>query len=260
MFVSINFILMIRLFFTSAFILFAFCVSAQQLFYQSPSSTELKSQGVKKKDGNFSRVYIDTTFWESRMDHQTQFSINGRDTSGTVFTELITDHIKCWRISFSGAISNETDDSTNVLNQFLSTGGNATLRFDRPLLFYGDNKLNHSFYFSPKVSTALPALGTSVNDPLWNVDVGLEWHYRFAGTAGNLAFAGRIRGAVMYGSSELVGRLTADGRDVLGYSNFSGGLIVKDLAIILVNFPISWIGPDDPIDQLPVTVSVGANF
>jgi hypothetical protein len=175
--------------------------------------------------------------------------VSGWGDRGSLFAELGADTIGPVRLSIgstiSGAEDSEKDESTEgkqkpaVVQNFFAGGGHAVASAAYPLMLWYDEKTPddptwHAVLFlNIKGGAILPALGSSVENVIGDVDAGLELHLRLSGAGKFLQPFFQVRGAYVEGTNDFLSVLGA--RHGFFYTHWTAGLGINDLVQVALN-------------------------
>jgi hypothetical protein len=269
-------LLLICLFFTSALL-------AQEFNrpYQSgrkPEFTSEKSVGTRDpNDSTVFEIFRDPVvqkamqpFWkiakEGFWSLRNTAVVSGltRDATGSIYSDLLTDTMGLWKLSFASALVSSNNDTIRDLQTFLTGGGNAILKGAYPVFLWSNvnnpGNRNLGVYFMPRVALNLPALGGSSNGFTYNADLGAEAHLYLQSGGGLIALTGKARAAILTGSNNYIRNFVSDGKSTLTYAQFSAGMLLKQTVLIQATFPMSLSKGASIINSVPPGITVGFVF
>lgn len=210
-------------------------------------------------------------FWKQNNTLRgAMLTIDGSNETGSLYADLVSDTKGLFRFTFSSVITaaNEGEEKKD-LQTFLNGGGNSILRVDFPLFYAAnlakgpDNKeYNTEFlawYFMPRISAMLPALGSATDEVTGSLDFGTEIQAGFKTDNKNFGFSGRIRVAGVWCSKNIANLiLEKQNREGFAYGQASLSFEIKTF-MILLNYPIMFLSGKKK-ETFPITLSVGSSF
>jgi hypothetical protein len=188
-------------------------------------------------------------------------------SGGSLFTELYVDYMGDMRVSIAaGATQTDSTGSETQLDNiqnFLSTGGNLLMRADMIMFLWSGRDTSRKNFFtcllSPRLGGSIPEVSSEIEEPAGYFDLGIEVQYKVTGSKELISLNGGLRTGILAVTEQYAATLSRNNRTLIGYGKFNFGLDIAGY-IISLNMPISLIGDSDPIDEWPVSLSVGLNL
>jgi hypothetical protein len=238
--------------------LWTFSKSAEQKD-RTGSSRLFGFHQIKRAQTNSSNRYL---FWaDSSLTKASALTGLFNFETGSLASEWLVDGFGMWRLSAGSALTVAKDSTVKDFQSFINGGGNLFVKAATPIFLWVNanhpSKRYFSLYFSPKVGALLPGLGQSQGDSInWNLDAAVEAHLKIAGDKEKIALFSIIRSGISVGSKAFVKNITADKRQLFGYTVGSVGLMLNKNVLVQLNFPIRMGGIEDPIDKVPSSITV----
>jgi len=164
-------------------------------------------------------------------------AISGTKSGGAANVELISDFFGTVRAALITTIAASDQDSTGIntaQERFFTSGGNVTLSFNQigPTLRIGHNGFLMT-NIVPKISADLPALGSSIDNPSANIDLGLEARLNLPSDNQKIGILASARGAYAFGTERFYSNLDVD-KDPFFYFQYNIGLCIPSLKIAVL--------------------------
>lgn len=201
---------------------FGFALDDSKHFYAWPASNEKNAQALW---GDTNLSFLKTA------------AISGTQSGGAANVELISDFFGSVRTSLITTIAAYDQDSTSIntaKERFFTSGGNLTLSFNQigPTLRIGHNGFLMS-NIVPKVSADVPALGSTIDNPSANIDLGLEARLNLPSNNQKLGILASARGAYAFGTERFYSNLDV-GQNPFWYFQYNIGLSIPSLKVAVL--------------------------
>ena len=186
--------------------------------------------------------------------------------SGSLYAELLSDNIYLsklgfGRIGFGALIANSDDTTAASFDRFFNAGGNGIIYLLLPLIYYqpsnqGFAKARADLVFLPRVASDIPAMNSTIEDPTYNVDIGLEGRGFMNSVTEKFCFFAQVRVGYVSGSKKFYENLSLaeNNRNSFVSSKWTFGVDLKSLIRISVSKPL--FGPAEIVKNQPLIVGV----
>lgn len=195
-------------------------------------------------------TFVHYVFTQSTFNAVSDVQIKASSGQSSVYSELLGTSFGHTRASIGTLFNTATgaSDTTLTLQTLANAGGNLSLNFYYPLVYYSNDHLDILMQYSPKLGFQIPGMGTYSSNYTWNAQpIALDLYVDFTSVDKKMGFFMFTRGYIAYGSPDFFKNLGASEKKSVAVVNANLGVLLNSNIRIIGTTPPIWSGsPEKP--------------